>query len=75
MLEIGRFAIRRSSLAVSLTFSASVIARDTRSWMSNTSSSVPLNFSDQTWASVDESTSWALMRRLFPARRTLPSST
>ncbi len=43
--------------------------------MSNTSSSVPPYLSAQSWASFGASTSRAVMRRVFAARLTLPSST
>ncbi len=55
--------------------SACTISRDTRSCTSNTSSIVPLNFSDQSGASDAASTSCAVIRRLLPALRTLPSRT
>ena len=51
------------------------MARDTFSWMSNTSSSVPVYFSAHRCVSVAASMSCAVMRRLLPALRTLPSST
>ena len=54
--------------------SLTLLAVEISSWIANTSSIVLVYFSAHRWESVSASISWAVTRRLCPARRTLPSS-
>ena len=72
---IGRAASARLSSGERRTRSASTMARETFSWISNTSWIVPSYFPAQSCASVWASTSRVVIRRSSPAFRTPPSST
>ena len=72
---MGRVATRRSSPDVNSICSAFAISRDTRSWISNTSSSVPLYFSAHRCVSSVASMSCEVILTLFPAFLTVPSNT